>query len=259
MTTPTSKELQVPPEPTSVPTSKHRISPTSILLDIKNVKKSFSSGQHTISILEKINLTIHSQESVALSGRSGSGKSTLIHLIAGIEKADQGLFLWKNKDLTQFTDSQRSAWRLKEIGFLFQDFRLFPHLTALENVALPLELLGKTAQEGEAEAEHRLNEVGLKDRLHHKPSQLSGGEQQRVALARALIHKPALILADEPTGNLDWRSAQDITNLLLALPQNNHCAVLIVTHDLKLAHQTNTHFQIQNGTLTQIPTSSTPT
>lgn len=220
------------------------------LLKVEHISKQYQGFEReVIPVLEDISLTLHQGERYALTGPSGSGKSTLTHLIAGTDDVSQGFIFWKGLPLPSIHSPERSRWRLSELGLVFQDFRLFPHLSALENAALPLELLGKTAQEAEKKAQLLLERVGLGSRIHHLPNALSGGEQQRVAIARALIHQPALVLADEPTGNLDWRSAEMVIDLLFELSEENKVALLIVTHDLKLAQRADRHEELVQGRL----------
>jgi putative ABC transport system ATP-binding protein len=230
------------------------------LLEIRNLDHQFSqhtasnnsSTSNTIQILNDINLKLERGQSMTLSGPSGSGKSTLMHLIAGSLATQSGDILWQGETLSHLSISDRADWRLHNIGLVFQDFRLFNHLTALENAMLPLELLGHSMQHASEEAQHWLDRVGLAQRAHHHPQQLSGGEQQRVALIRALIHKPQLILADEPTGNLDRNSAEDMAQLLCDLTQSQNCSLLIVTHDMHLAQRTQKHWEIHTNQLRQV-------
>jgi predicted ABC-type transport system involved in lysophospholipase L1 biosynthesis ATPase subunit len=219
------------------------------LLSLESLSRSFDLFDAPLSILNGVQLELHAGESLSLSGPSGSGKSTFIHLIAGTDTPTGGEVYWRGRSLTELSEAERASWRLREVGLIFQDFRLMPHLNALQNTALPLELLGTPPSQAEALAEMTLREVGLGDRLRHAPHQLSGGEQQRVALARALVHTPALLLADEPTGNLDRQSASQVAELLLSLPKARGTAVLIVTHDLALAEQTDRHLQMREGRL----------
>ena len=225
------------------------------LLQLQKVQKNYALQQgtqeHSLSILKEVNLTLKSAQTLALTGPSGSGKSTLIHLIAGTDLPTQGDLLWKGQSLTHLNSTQRSQWRLRELGLIFQDFRLFPHLTALENIALPLELLGYSVKESHDKAQALLEEVGLSQRGNHSPHQLSGGEKQRVALARALIHQPALILADEPTGNLDYQTASHVLNLLFTLCKSHQTALFLVTHNTHHAQKTDLHFQLLEGGLHQ--------
>lgn len=224
------------------------------LLSLERVSKRYHPPHaEPISILEELSLTLSSGERFALTGPSGSGKSTLTHLIAGTEEPSAGLLSWRGAPLPPVSSPERAHWRLNELGLVFQDFRLFPHLSALENASLPLELLGRPAREAEEVARGLLARVGLAERARHLPSELSGGEQQRVAIARALAHEPALIIADEPTGNLDWRSAARVVDLLFELSDERSVALLIVTHDLGLARRADRHERLLKGTLHPAP------
>jgi len=223
------------------------------LLEARGLYKTFTPpGRESVQVLEGVDLALRAGESAALSGPSGSGKSTLTHLLAGTEAPTAGEVLWRGAPLPAPHLEARALWRLSEVGLIFQDFRLFPHLTALENAALPLELLGEPPRAAEERAGALLGEVGLGERLGHRPSELSGGEQQRVAIARALAHRPALIIADEPTGNLDWRSAARVADLLFALPERHGVALLVVTHDLTLAGRATRHWRVQGGRLVEV-------
>jgi len=226
-------------------------SPSTPLLSLEGVSKRYHAKQaEPITVLERVSLTLDEGNRYALTGPSGSGKSTLTHLIAGTEEVSEGVIQWRGAPLPHVSSPERSAWRLSQLGLVFQDFRLFPHLSALENATLPLELLGRPAREAEERASALLSRVGLSERVSHLPSQLSGGEQQRVAIARALAHEPALIIADEPTGNLDWRSAERVIELLFELSEERGVALLIVTHDLALAGRADRHEQLLRGALT---------
>ena len=224
------------------------------LLEARALHKAFCPpGREEVRVLEGVDLTLREGESAALSGPSGSGKSTLTHLLAGTEEPSSGEVLWRGAPLPAAGREERALWRLSEVGLIFQDFRLFPHLTALENAALPLELLGEAPRAAEERAAALLGEVGLGARAGHLPSELSGGEQQRVAIARALAHRPALIIADEPTGNLDWRSAGRVADLLFELPARHRVALLVVTHDLALAARATRHWRVEGGRLVEVP------
>ena len=224
------------------------------LLSIEHVSKRYHSlKRDAVSVLEGVSFTLQAGESMALTGPSGSGKSTLTQLIAGTEPLSSGVIYWRGRALPPVSDPNRSAWRLKEVGLVFQDFRLFPHLTALENAALPLELLGRPAAKAEERARALLDKVQLSQRLQHLPSELSGGEQQRVAIARALAHNPSIVIADEPTGNLDWRSARRIADLLFELSAQQGVALFVVTHDLSLAERADKHLRLHQGQLQSAP------
>ncbi|WP_422552106.1 ABC transporter ATP-binding protein [Methylovulum miyakonense] len=195
--------------------------------------KAVTTGDKTLHILSAINLIIKSGESIAIVGESGSGKSTLISLLAGLDTPSTGHIFFNGKDLTAMDEDGRAAVRSQSVGFVFQSFQLLQGLTALENVMLPLELNGDP--QAKPKAEHLLERVGLAQRMAHTPKQLSGGEQQRVALARAFATRPALLFADEPTGNLDSKTGATIVDLLFELNQENHTTLILVTHDHSLA------------------------
>jgi putative ABC transport system ATP-binding protein len=186
-----------------------------------------------LTILDGINLTLHAGESLAVVGVSGSGKSTLLGLLAGLDVASSGRVILDGQDLAELDEDGRARLRSRRVGFVFQSFQLLPGLTALENVMLPLELAGVENPQGEAG--ERLREVGLADRLHHYPNQLSGGEQQRVAIARAFAGGPKILFADEPTGNLDQKTAAQIIDLIFRLNRERGTTLVLVTHDPAIA------------------------
>lgn len=190
-------------------------------------------GQETLTILEGIDLQVNSGETVALVGASGSGKSTLLGLLAGLDLPSVGSISILGQSLTELDEEGRAKLRAEQIGFVFQSFLLLPSMTALENVMLPAELRGETDCEPRARA--LLESVGLGDRLHHLPPRLSGGEQQRVAIARAFMTRPHLLLADEPTGNLDSKTGEKVIELLFALNREHGTTLVVVTHDRELA------------------------
>jgi putative ABC transport system ATP-binding protein len=201
----------------------------------ENLGKSVQTSNGILHILAAINLIVESGESIAIAGESGSGKSTLISLLAGLDTPTSGSITLNGKSLTRMGEDGRAAMRNQLVGFVFQSFQLMPGLTALENVMLPLELRGdKNAKQA---AISLLERVGLSERLTHTPRQLSGGEQQRVALARAFVSKPAILFADEPTGNLDSRTGAKIIDLLFELNQENNTTLILVTHDQSLANR----------------------
>ncbi len=225
------------------------------LLSLQNISKTYiSQSQEKLEILKDLSLEIERGKSIALSGPSGSGKSTLTQILAGTLNPNQGQILWQDSqnnaiDLCQMNEDQRCDWRLHQVGFVFQDFRLFPHLTALENAGLSLELLGHKRSSLKDQLMPYFERFALSHRLDHLPSMLSGGEQQRVAIIRAIAHQPALILADEPTGNLDRHTAEQVGDLLLALPKKQNCSLLVVTHDLSLAQKCDLHYRVAFGQL----------
>lgn len=202
-----------------------------IVIETKNLTKTFKRDEFEVTALKNANIQIHKGEFVALMGPSGSGKSTLLHLIAAMDRPTGGAIAVLGEDLRALSDRQIARWRNQHIGFIFQSFNLIPVLTALENVELPLKLTRLSKQERIDHAKIALKLVGLADRTGHFPRQLSGGQEQRVAIARAIVSDPDLILADEPTGNLDAASANEILTLLSKLNQDHGKTIVMVTHD----------------------------
>ncbi|TCC92031.1 ABC transporter ATP-binding protein [Pedobacter frigiditerrae] len=215
------------------------------ILEIKNVSKAYQSANHELTVLDNINFSINKGDTVAITGPSGSGKTTLLGLCAGLDRATSGSVTLNNIALDNLNEDQRAAVRNQYVGFIFQNFQLLPTLTALENVMVPLELRG--AKNIKATAMTLLDKVGLADRSHHYPVQLSGGEQQRVSLARAFSNQPALLFADEPTGNLDAETSEKVIKLLFDLNKDAGTTLVIVTHDLELAARTNRIIKIKGG------------
>jgi len=205
------------------------------LVEISHLNKSYRRGSQELLVLQDISLNIAAGEFLALMGPSGSGKTTLLNLIAGLDRPDGGRLLVQGLDLTQLNEAQLAHWRAREVGFIFQFYYLIPVLTAFENVELPLLLTPLSRHERREHVDLVLELVGLSDRSHHYPSQLSGGQQQRVAIGRALVTDPALIAADEPTGDLDRQSAGEVLDLLSQLNQEFHKTIIIVTHDPEAA------------------------
>ncbi len=205
----------------------------SSVLKAVNLSKQVSSPEGLLTIVDDVSLDIGAGESVAIAGPSGAGKSTLLALLAGLDVPSAGRVLLEGHDLTQLDEDGRARLRAQRVGFVFQSFHLIPALTALENVMLPLELAGRTDARGVAAA--TLAGVGLQDRTGHYPRQLSGGEQQRVAIARAFVTRPAVLFADEPTGNLDTATGARVGELLFELNTHAHTTLLLVTHDRELA------------------------
>ncbi|MGL5121372.1 MAG: ABC transporter ATP-binding protein, partial [Plesiomonas shigelloides] len=203
------------------------------IIVVRGLGKSVRLGQETLTILEGIDLQVNSGETVALVGASGSGKSTLLGLLAGLDLPSVGSISILGQSLTELDEEGRAKLRAEQIGFVFQSFLLLPTMTALENVMLPAELRGEIDCEPRARA--LLESVGLGDRLHHLPPRLSGGEQQRVAIARAFMTRPRLLLADEPTGNLDSKTGEKVIELLFALNREHGTTLVVVTHDRELA------------------------
>ena len=201
-------------------------------ISIKNINKHFQQGKNTIQVLNDVSLEVKTGEIIALLGKSGSGKTTMLSLLAGLDKPDQGNILIDDLDLTKLSEEALCDFRAKKLGIVFQQFHLIPHLTALENVLLSFEINGSEDKET---ALRWLEMVGLKDRADHYPSMLSGGEQQRVAIARALSFGPPLLLADEPTGNLDVETGKYVIDLLFKMVREKKTTMVLVTHDDELA------------------------
>jgi putative ABC transport system ATP-binding protein len=218
-----------------------------IVLKVEGVGKQVASGDSTLTILHEIGFMVTAGESVAIVGASGSGKSTLLGLLAGLDLPTQGRVLLAGQELGGLDEDQRAALRGRELGFVFQSFHLLPALTARENVMLPLELLD-LPQPGTV-ADAMLERVGLSDRLHHYPKHLSGGEQQRVALARAFAVKPKLLLADEPTGNLDAATGRQVIDLMFAMNAEEGTTLVLVTHDEALARRCGRTLRLAAGHL----------
>ena len=215
---------------------------------IKQVPAVNKLDNQQIDILTGVNLEIKHGESLAIIGASGSGKSTLLGLLAGLDDATNGDILIDQQNISVMTEDERASLRSEKVGFIFQSFQLLPSLTALENVMLPMELQSKNT--AETDAQQLLQRVGLNDRQHHYPKQLSGGEQQRVAIARAFITQPTILFADEPTGNLDKATGQNVIDLLFNMNRENNTTLVIVTHDEVLAKHCDRCLVLQNGTLT---------
>ena len=217
------------------------------LLQFSDVHLQYQNGQNLTEVIKGINFSINQNERLAIVGKSGSGKTSLLMLMAGLEKPTLGSIKFQNQELTTYSEDQLTDFRKKNIGIVFQSFYLIPSYTALENVALSLEI--NFQKNAFVKAEEILTDLGLKDRLYHFPNQLSGGEQQRVAIARAIINKPELILADEPTGNLDEENSQVIADLLFNVSQKYQKSLCLVTHDLELANKCDRLMKIDNGTI----------
>ena len=215
------------------------------MIELRGVSKTVRSGDHQLTILHPLDLTVPSGQRVAIVGPSGSGKSTLLGLIAGLDAPTSGSIVIEGTDVTRLGEDQLARLRGEKIGFVFQAFHLIPSLTALENILVPMEIAGR--RDAQARARSLLAEVGLEDRGHHYPSQLSGGEQQRVAIARALSNEPVIVLADEPTGNLDTRTGHHIIELLLAVNQQRGTTLVVVTHDPEIASMADARVQLRDG------------
>ena len=222
------------------------------VLQAKGLSKSFQEVAVHTTVFTEVDLAIKPGEKVAIVGASCSGKSTLLHILAGLDQPDEGVVLLNGHSFSQEKDTPRGRLRNQYMGFVYQFHHLLPELTALENVMLPLRVRRTPAKKAQAQAETLLKRVGLADRMHHKPSELSGGERQRVAIARALITEPKCILADEPTGNLDDSSAEQVFQLLLELNQEFNTALVIVTHDLALAGKMDRQLRLSGGHIQEV-------
>ena len=218
-----------------------------MLLEINQLYKSFPQAGHgQIDVLKNINLEIHEGETVAVVGQSGSGKSTLLSLMAGLDRQTTGSLRLRDKEISEMSEVKLTQFRAENIGIIFQQFYLMPHLTALENVSLPLEMFGY--EDYLNRAKETLQQVGLSDREQHFPHQLSGGESQRVAIARAVVGRPSILLADEPTGNLDNETGVQVANLLFDLVKTTGMTMLLVTHNTEMAKRCSRQMTLQFGT-----------
>jgi len=217
------------------------------ILHIDNLTKTYQSAGHTLTVLEKVSFSIPAGATASIVGPSGSGKTTLLGLCAGLDQASSGSVVLNNIRLDALSEDQRAQVRNQYVGFIFQNFQLLPTLTALENVMVPLELRGE--KNIRSQALDLLDKVGLSERPHHYPSQLSGGEQQRVSLARAFSNKPRILFADEPTGNLDAETSEKVVKLIFDLNHEAGTTLILVTHDLDLAAKTQRVLRIKGGAL----------
>ncbi len=222
---------------------------TTPIVEIRHIVKSYQRGEQHVPVLRDISLTINQGDFLALMGPSGSGKSTLLNLIAGIDKPDSGELLVEGVDITRLGEGLLADWRASHVGFIFQFYNLMPVLTAFENVELPLTLTNLGRRERRERTELALDMVGLADRMTHYPNELSGGQQQRVAIARSIISDPTLIVADEPTGDLDHASAADILDLLDRLTSQLHKTIIMVTHDPRAASRAHRVQHLEKGVL----------
>ncbi|MGC1455467.1 MAG: ABC transporter ATP-binding protein [Nitrospirota bacterium] len=222
------------------------------IVEIKNLIKTYRRGTQTIPVLEDITFDICEGEFLALMGPSGSGKSTLLNIIAGIDKADSGIVTVGGIDISTLSEADLAQWRAVNVGFIFQFYNLIPVLTAYENVEMPLLLTGLSRRERHTHVETALAVVNLTDRLDHYPSQLSGGQQQRVAIARAVVTDPTILVADEPTGDLDRVSAQDVLGLMARLNQEFGKTIIMVTHDPRAAEHAHLVRHLEKGVLNDV-------
>jgi len=215
----------------------------------ESLTKRYPSGQTEIVVFQDLQLEVQQGERVAIIGESGTGKSTLLHLLGGLDRPTSGRVFFGSQDITRFGDASLSDFRNREIGFVWQSHNLLPEFTALENVMMPLLIRGVPPSQASQQAAAKLAEVGLSARGHHRAGELSGGEQQRVSLARALVASPKVLLADEPTGNLDFRTADSIVSLLEALHQQHALTSVIVTHNLEFAKRCHRVLSLEKGQL----------
>lgn len=216
------------------------------MLTINGLGKSFVQGERSIEVLKDLSLELNQGETLAILGQSGSGKSTLLSLLAGIDRPDQGDMILEGSRLNDLSEDELTTLRSKKIGIIFQQFHLLPHLSALENVSLPLEILGK---EGKGQAKTALKDVGLDHREGHFPNQLSGGEKQRVAIARSMVVEPDLLLADEPSGSLDEGTGDQVMDLIFNLVKKKGKALILVTHNRQLAERCDRTLVLEGGKL----------
>jgi len=222
------------------------------LLRVVNLKKVFRSGDSEFVLFENLSFEVHSGEMVAIVGESGAGKSTLLHILGVLDTASEGDVYFAQSDLGKLSEDHAAEFRGRELGFVWQFHYLLPEFTALENVAMPLLMRGENRRKAEENALRWLQEVGLRDRAHHRSGELSGGEQQRVALARALVTRPKLLMADEPTGDLDNRTAEAVFELIARLHREFSLTSLIVTHNLAFARRCERVLQLERGRLTEV-------
>lgn len=228
------------------------------IVEIEHVNKSYRRGTHTIPVLMDINLEIAEGEFLALMGPSGSGKSTLLNLIAALDQVDKGTIRVGGVDITGLNETELAAWRSVNVGFIFQFYNLIPVLTAFENVELPLLLTGLSRRERHGHVELALQVVNLAKRMDHYPGQLSGGEQQRVAIARAIVTDPTILVADEPTGDLDRVAAEEILDLMDRLNRESHKTIIMVTHDPRAAKKARTIRYLDKGILNNVHPQAAP-
>jgi putative ABC transport system ATP-binding protein len=230
----------------------------SVIVDIRHISKSYRRGNQVIPVLEDISLAIVAGEFLALMGPSGSGKSTLLNLIAGLDRADSGAITVGEADITALSETELAAWRASHVGFIFQFYNLIPVLTAFENIELPLVLTGLSRRQRREHVRMVLRLVNLEDRMDHYPRQLSGGQQQRVAIARALVTDPTLLVADEPTGDLDRVSAEDVLVLMQRLCSDLGKTIIMVTHDPRAARRAHRVKHLDKGVLTHALDAAVP-
>jgi len=221
-----------------------------MIISVKNLSKEFLQGEHRVSAVNDVSFTMEKGESLSLTGPSGSGKTTVMSLLAGLDAPSAGSVTVDGVELGKLSEKELSRFRAQRVGIVFQQFHLMPHLTALENVCLPLEI--NAASNVEDKALKMLKLVGLENRAHHLPNQLSGGEKQRVAVARALVLNPAVVLADEPSGNLDFETGQSVMNMLFDLVKEQSLSLVLITHDADLAKKCDRQVHLVSGKVSKV-------
>ena len=225
--------------------------PPEALIEARRLSKTYTLGKRSLEVLRDVSLTVSRGDFLALRGASGAGKSTLLHLLGGLDSPNAGEIWFGGRNLAALSPNELALFRNAQVGFIFQAYHLLPELDALENVCLPARMARMDPAKAEARAKELLSRVGLAERLEHRPSELSGGEQQRVAIARALINEPALILADEPTGNLDSHTGEEIIELLCALRTERNATLIIATHDTRVAARAPRALELVDGQIGQ--------
>ena len=223
------------------------------LIRLEKLIKTYRSGDSVLSVLSELNLELYRGESVAVVGESGVGKSTLLHLLGGLDTPTSGEVIFQSSAISSFDEAKLAEFRNRQTGYIWQNFHLLPEFTAIENAMMPLLIAGQTQDQAEPQARQWLERVGLADRGHHRAGELSGGEQQRVTIARALVTGPKLLLADEPTGNLDQETGEKVIDLLVSLPRDHGVTLVVATHNLAFAGRCDRVLRIEAGSITSIP------
>ena len=222
------------------------------VLTCTGIKRYYQQGPQELKVIDGIDFEVYRGERVAIIGSSGSGKTTFLNMLGGLDSPTEGTVKINGTDIHGLTDKQMATFRNRSIGFVYQFHHLLPEFSARENIALPLLIAGLSAKEAESKADRLLEQVGLLERALHRPSELSGGERQRVAIARALVMNPELILMDEPTGNLDSRTAEEITQLMVELNEATQCCFIVITHDITFASSMDRRFKLHDGSLVAV-------